>query len=66
MRLSEKKQAELYHAIADEVMDLRMYVNKMRLDCQPLSHDQLDEKLFSLQNSIWRRVHSVLNLEGPP
>ena len=53
MRLSEKKKAELYAAIADPITDerIRFY-----------GHDELDEKLFNLQNEIWRRVCKTLNL----
>ncbi len=61
MKLSEDKQARLYAAIADPIMDHRVLV-KM----QPMPNsEQLDERYFILQSVIWQQVHKALNLEGP-
>lgn len=59
MKLSEKKRAELYAAIADPVMDERIHQQRKG------APDELDGRLFQLQHVIWRRVHRALNLEGP-
>ena len=62
MRLSDKKTQALYNAISEAITDERI-----RIINSPLQRiDELDARLFSLQHTIWRRVHEVLNLEGAP
>lgn len=61
MKLSDKKKSELYAAIAEPIMDERLMLQKYG---SPGS-EQLDERLFKMQNDIWRRVHKALNLDDP-
>jgi hypothetical protein len=53
MRLSKKKQAELYEAIHDELVKIRI---RLALDAY---HDVL---LAQVETSIWRRMKGVLKL----
>ena len=57
MRLSEKKQTEIYRAISDPIMDARIEYAKTKKG---------DDLMFNLQNEIWRRVHAALNLKSIP
>lgn len=61
MKLSEKRQRELYDAIHEPTMDLRLKFTKSH----PPTTEQLDSLLFALEGQIWRRVRAALNLEGP-
>jgi len=61
MRLSEEKTQDLYAAISDAVMDLRIRISKKHT----LDHENMDYNLFILQNKIWNNIHKTLNLEGP-
>jgi len=29
-----------------------------------LNNESMDNRLFKMQNEIWKRVHKVLNIEG--
>jgi len=53
MRLSKKKQAELYRAIHDEIVSIRLH---LALN----AHD--DVSLAQVEHAIWRRVKDVLKL----
>ena len=61
MRLSEEKQAKLYKAIYDPIMDERLMLQRYGSP----GGEQMEERLFKMQNNIWRRVHEALNLDGP-
>ncbi len=56
MKLSDKKQGDLYNAIADPIIDLRVESQR------GLSIENMDSRLFNMQQEIWRRVHKALNL----
>ncbi len=60
MKMSDKKKAELYTAISEPVMDLRISIQRHG---SPQS-EVIDGNLFKLQNEIWGKVHKVLNIEG--
>lgn len=61
MKMSETRRSELYRAISDPIMELRLtYYRKRRVNA-----DELDKELFELEQKVWRKVHDVLNLEGP-
>lgn len=60
MKMSETRRSELYRAISDPIMELRLkYYRKHRVNA-----DELDKELFELEQRVWRKVHDVLNLEG--
>jgi len=62
MKLSERKQMELYNAIYGPIIELRVQLNR-----QSTSNGiQLDEDLFELTSSIWSNVKNTLKLEEPP
>lgn len=61
MKLSDKRQSELYEAFAEPITQLRIRLVRGELD----SNQQMDKALHDLQNEIWRRVHAALKLEGP-
>lgn len=61
MKMSDKRKEAVYSAISDPIM-------KQRIDIQKHGSPDsgvLDSRLFCLQNEIWEKVHSALNLEGP-
>lgn len=58
MRLSEKRSSALYDAIREPVMDLRLEYTKS----QPINADELDLKLFRLEQRIWQGVCKELRL----
>ena len=56
MRMSEEKQTELYAAIHEPIMKMRIkYLREFK-------NNELDDQLFKLNNDIWSEVHLVLNL----
>jgi len=59
MKLSEKRKAILFNAIADNVMDLRLKVQNRHGEYKTTN---LDTMLFNLQMDIWRNVKQALNL----
>lgn len=64
MKLSGARKQELYGAIADKIMGLRLDV--LRRGFPKEVGETLDAKLFDLTNDIWRSVHKTLNLDGHP
>lgn len=62
MKISDKKRMDVYAAIADPLLELRLAIQRNG----PPSKDVLDQMLFNMTSDIWRRVHKALNLEGPP
>lgn len=61
MKLSEKKKQELYDAIAERVMNLRIELNiSTKLD----DKEALDSRMFDLVNrEIWPDVKQALNIK---
>jgi len=61
MRISDKRAAAVYSAIADPITELRVssYSGQHTLE-------EMDEKLFKLQQEIWWRLIEELNLETKP
>ena len=57
MRISENKAKSAYSAIADPITDLRIE------NAGGMTIEKMDEKLFNLQNEIWRRLCKELNLQ---
>ena len=58
MRISEKKKSELYSAIHENLMQLRIKLKK--------EHDlpeSVDSQIAQLEHSIWRDVRSTLNIK---
>jgi hypothetical protein len=61
MRMSDKKRSQLYEAISKPIMDERIMVrNNGTPDAA-----KLDDILFWLELDIWKKVHEVLELDGP-
>ncbi len=59
MKLSEKRSSELYSAIREPIMDLRISVKSSG----ETSSEYLDEKLFTLEQQIWRKVKKSMDLK---
>lgn len=60
MKLGEKKKNDLYEAISRPITDERIFLANTRM-----SAIAYDDRLFNLEQEIWRRVHNALNLDGP-
>lgn len=61
MRLSEKKKSEVYAAISETIMEQRIELAKYGSP----SSEELDAKLFRMENKIWKQVHKALNIDTP-
>lgn len=55
--VSQKRRTKLYAEINDSIMDLRVCNQQNKLD-----KHEVDEKLFKLNQEIWRKVCAVLNI----
>ncbi len=62
MRLTEKGTRNLYEAIAEPIMDLRLRIQRSGSP----SSEQMDDMLFMLNHDIWIKVHNSLNLKSIP
>ena len=60
MKISEKRQADLYAAISSSFMDERVQVAKV----ERISSKEIDARLYNLERIIWRKVHRALNLDS--
>jgi hypothetical protein len=58
MKLSEDKKAALYKAVSDPIMDLRV-----ENQTNTILKDDMDLKLFHLNNRIHLKVMEVLNIK---
>ena len=56
MSLSQKRQAELYSAISDPIMDKRIAINNSSDVLGKRNALNLDEMMFRLEKDIWREV----------
>lgn len=59
MRLSKKKKQDLYDSLAENIMDLRV---DLFLDDSLKDKDNIDLRLFNLENTIWADVKRALNI----
>ena len=59
MRISRKREDNLYSAICGKITDLRV-VNQRT----PLTPNEIDNRLFYLESEIWQEVIKALNLES--
>ena len=57
MKMSAKKRQELYEAIANELMDYRIAVQK-----KAVNGAIVEEDLYYMTNRIWANVEKVLGL----
>jgi len=64
MKLSDKRQSELYDAIREPIVDLRLAVRKGEHGLSPNDKIRVEEIVASLESDIWRGVHRALNLDG--
>lgn len=55
MNMSDKKQTELYGAISDPIVNLRLKSD--------LVGPEMDHQLFKLEQEIWNRVKSALRIK---
>ncbi len=65
MRISEKKRLELYKAIRDELMEIRLAVTA---ECTAhnmarTTEDRLDTMLFKAEMKIWAKQREVLGIK---
>ncbi len=61
MRMSETKRQEMYGAIHDPVMILRVEIQKAAKHKQ-VSVEGLDDLLFGLVDTIWNNQKDILGL----
>ena len=59
MKLSDKRAKQLFSAVADPIMDLRISYCKAK----PLTAEQLDDELFKLQFQQWSLIKRALNYD---
>jgi len=59
MKMSEKRQQELYNAIHESVMRLRILIHQ---NPKIYTEARLDNDLFNLAEDIWREQREVLGL----
>jgi len=57
MIIGEKRHKELYSAISDPIMDLRIKNNG------GMTIEEMDEKLFALETAIYKRITTALDLQ---
>lgn len=55
MRISEQKQNELYRSISNPITELRVNDQLGKIP-------DMDEALFDLERTIWKRVAKVLKI----
>ena len=58
MRISEKKKSDLYSAIREPIISLRISSKYSG----GISEALLDEKLFKLEQQIWKEVKAALGV----
>ena len=58
MKISQKKRSELYKAIADPIMDLRLKNQHGSAN----DRRKMDDHLFNLEREIYDKIKNVLNL----
>ena len=58
MKISDKKKAEIYHAISSPIFSIRIF-----FESGAWTSDQPDKKLFNLETDIWRKVADVLGIQ---
>ncbi len=58
MKLSEKRSSELYSAIREPIIDLRIHTQNHAPNAE-----KMDELLFKVEQQIWRNVEKALNLK---
>lgn len=59
MKLSEQRRAALYKAIRDPIMEARIAIVQRQM-----KGEELDQRLFLLEQEIWESVKQSLKLEG--
>lgn len=59
--MSERKKMEVYAAISNSIMDLRIELKKNNTPIDPLA---IDGKLFKLEIAVWKRLKNALDIEG--
>jgi hypothetical protein len=63
MQLSDKKRMELYKALSEPIMQVRIQVARMGPGDEKLI--EIDDKLFRLEQEIWSSVTKVLGIKKP-
>jgi hypothetical protein len=58
MVISEKRHTQLYNAISDPIVDLRIK------SCKGISIERMDKLLFNLEIEIYKRISKSLALQG--
>lgn len=67
MRMTMEKRSDVYGAIRGPITDLRLKVSRSDAVLQePLIPRQIDDELLALEDAIWQRVKTALNLEPTP
>lgn len=59
MKMSEARRRELYRAISDPIMDLRVKFYR----ASDMAADRIDVAVSNLEPEIWRRVCLALNVD---
>lgn len=61
MNISDKKRQELYKAFSEPITKLRIEINRK----DDIRVFEVDEKLFKLEQKIWREISAVLGTKKP-
>lgn len=59
MKISEEKKTELYAAIHEPIMQLRI---KVQVQSRSIPVHKIDDSLYKLNGEIWKEVIKVLNI----
>jgi hypothetical protein len=63
MELSQKKRTELYKAFSEPIIKLRIQMSRMGPGDKKLK--EMDDKLFRLEQEIWREIAKALDIKNP-
>ena len=58
--INEQKQFDLYHAIHDEIMDVRVAISLGKI---PLTINEINDALLDVELRIWRKQAEILGVE---
>ena len=62
MKISEKKRQDLYEAIHNPIMELRVEIKMAVASHNKISAEGLDELLSGITDTVWSRQASILNI----
>ncbi len=61
MKLSQKKTTQLYDAISNPIIDLRITIDQSKNVLNNKNISDIDDKLFRLQRNIWKEISKIFD-----